>query len=221
MDRQETEVPRLIHHVTFGSFPNATIEACLASWRAAESFGFEIVRWDWQAAIEFIQDHCGFALDAFTNARNLAEASDIARYLIVHRQGGYYVDWDVMLNDAARFEDLHLSFPHGCLLVDPRNGAITPSFLAASPGEEYLLTLARCITALFAAGERDRLATPDYSGPFRMRQVLSEHPGTRQALLRIKDVFEFDYDEIGSAKAFGRDGIMTHLWSHSWFPPAS
>ncbi len=204
-----------------GVVPNDFIAGCLRSWESLSPYGFNIRIWDRQSILLFIDQHYEFALPAFKNARNLAEAGDIARYLIIYHYGGYYADWDIQLNRPAEFMALHEECPTGQLLLDPSNGTLASEYFAAMEKERFLLELTKDIVETYVRGERELMYTPQYSGPFRMKVALRRHPVTSQQLLAVKDVFEFDYAEIRSAKQFGEHGIMTHFWSHTWMQVAT
>lgn len=209
-------VNKLIHQMIFGDIPSAEISACLKSWKVLSVFQFKIAIWDRASALKFIKENYPFATQAFAEARNLSEASDIARYLVVHHYGGYYVDWDISLNNVGQFLELHRKYPNGCLIIDPSNDTIASEFYSALPREEFLLTLTRSIVDTYDRGERELFATQYYAGPFKITEAFNRNPITRQRLVRVKDVFEYDYAESRLATEFGKSGIMTHYWSHSW-----
>lgn len=208
-------VEKIIHQITG---PNTTelTERCLKSWSALTNKGFGIVTWTDDTINGFIDEHYEFAMPAIESARNHAEASDIARYLIVYHFGGYYVDWDIHLNDDNLFIKLHNDCSKGCLVVDPINQTLASEFFSAMTQERFLLELAKDIIETFNRDERDLMNTPQYSGPYRMRASLRRHPITSQDIVPVKEIFEYDYSEIRNASNFEVKGIMTHYWAHSW-----
>jgi mannosyltransferase OCH1-like enzyme len=207
--------PKIIHQIV-GPAPSALIKRCLASWAALTEEGFEIRIWNDESLALFIGENYAFALDAFINARNHAEASDIARYLIIHRFGGYYVDWDILLFNSLGFLSLASSNRTGYLLIDKKNLTLASEHFAAPAGEAYLLHLVHDIIHTYERGERELMETPQYSGPYRMKIAYQRYRITQQTVIDVKDIFEYDYSEIRQASVYGRNKLMIHFWGHSW-----
>ena len=161
-------------------------------------------------------NHHPFAHEAFANARNHAEAADIARYLIIHTYGGYYIDWDIELLDVGKFLALGEKYPVGYKIVDPVNQTLASEYFCSVVNDKFLLNLTMDIVALYKSGKRNLLFTPQYSGPYRMRDSLLVHPETNMISVPVKEVFAYDYTEIRNPP----EGIITqpliHYWVHSW-----
>jgi hypothetical protein len=49
-----------------------------------------------------------------------------------------------------------------------------------------------------------------------MKTASRRFPKSKQVVIDVKKVFEYDYSEIRAAKTFGNNKIMTHYWTHSW-----
>ena len=189
----------------------------MSSWEILITKGFTIQKWDFQHVTIFIEKEFPFALDAFKNARNHAEASDIARYLIVYHFGGYYFDWDIELLDPDEFIQLCEQNRSGFLVQDPVNCSLASEAFAACPGESYLKILVENIVTIYLNGYRDSLSTPEYSGPYRMREVYYFlQRNSRQKLLPIKEIFVYDYWEIREKPPYNGRAPMIHYWLHSW-----
>jgi mannosyltransferase OCH1-like enzyme len=210
-------IPLIIHHIV-GPKPTSLITQCLQSWEKLKEIDFEIVIWTDQSLKIFIRDNFPFALDSFLSARNHAEAADIARYLIIYKFGGYYVDWDILLFNYKDFLNLHQSNKNGYLAIDMSNGTLASEYFAARRKESFLLFLVKDIVHTFKRDERDLMPTPQYSGPFRMRAALRRYKPRKNmlTLIDIKEIFEYDYSEIRDAKVYGKNKIMIHFWMHSW-----
>jgi len=78
------------------------------------------------------------------------------------------------------------------------------------------LNLSRDIVNLFDSNERESLTTPFYSGPYRMGQSLNLNPQTQMSIVKIKDVFAYDYKEIRNIPQGKPTQPMVHYWAHSW-----
>lgn len=214
MLRTESAVPRILHQIV-GPNTNELIDKCLASWQALQSLGFTITIWDDESITRFLSENYLFALDAFEKARNHGEASDIARYLLVYHTGGFYMDWDIELLSMEHFVALITKTDSGFLLQDPANMTLASEAFSARRQEPYLLDLVNDIVQLYNTGQRDAMGTPQYSGPFRMRDSLI-NSSTRQMLIPIKDAFLYDYTEIRSMPQRPDQRPMIHYWLHTW-----
>jgi len=211
-------VPKIVHQIV-GSSINESIQSCLDSWKCIQDQGFEIWIWN-DATLElFLQGEYQYALPAFLNARNYAEAADIARYLLVYHFGGIYVDWDIELLNSEKFISLVESHKNGYLLIDPKNETIASEHFCSVPKDQYLNNLIGDIVNIYKSGERSKFTTVEFSGPFRMRDSLKTHKNTKMKIIKVKDVFAFDYEEIRSTSSFETTAPMIHYWMHSWLIP--
>jgi hypothetical protein len=179
--------------------------------------GFEFRTWNDELLAAFISKEYPFALEAFLYARNHAEAADIARYLLIYHTGGFYMDWDVQLLSRPKFMQLIKETPAGFLIQDPSNLSIAAEAFSAEKKETYLFDLVHEIVGLYGNNKRDVLTTPDYSGPFRMRDVLQQGSTTKQRILPVKAVFAYDYTEIREMPERVITQPMVHYWLHTWF----
>lgn len=209
-------VPRILHQIV-GPKTNKVIDHCLSSWQMLRDYGFEYRTWNDQRLTEFISKEYPFALEAFLHARNHAEAADIARYLLVHHTGGYYMDWDVQLLSRPKFLQLIKKTSKGFLIQDPSNLTIAAEAFSAGKNETYLLDLVYSIVHLYEGNKRDMMTTPEYSGPFRMRDVLQQGSTTKQRILPVDEVFAYNYAEIREMPEKVITQPLVHYWLHTWF----
>jgi len=212
-------VPQIMHQIV-GPKTNAVIDRCLSSWLLLRDKGFLIKIWNDDLLADFISKEYPFALEAFLHARNHAEAADIARYLLVYHTGGYYMDWDVQLLNKTKFIKLTRITPRGFLIRDPLNDTLASEAFSASKKESYLLNLVHDIVMLYENKERNSINTPQYSGPFRMRDSLRRHP-TGQAILSVKVIFAYDYTEIREMPPRVISQPLIHYWLHTWINTSS
>ncbi|ETZ23852.1 glycosyltransferase family 32 protein [Pedobacter sp. V48] len=209
------EIPKIIHQIV-GQKTNSLIERCLNSWNDNQLDGFERKLWTDSDIIEFLLTYHPFAYEAFIKSRNYAEAADIARYLIIYTYGGYYVDWDIELLDPLKFLRLGKTHNRGYMIVDSTNGSIASEYFCSIVNDPFLLNLTHDIVRLFNSGERDQMFSPQYSGPFRMRDSLIAHPETKMASVPLKEVFAYDYNEIRNPSSDPVTQPLIHYWVHSW-----
>ena len=210
-----TNIPKIVHQIVG---PNTTpiILNCLESWGQLLEYQFEVRIWNDTTLVEFISKEHPFALEAFVNARNHAEAADIARYLIIYTYGGYYVDWDIELLDIDDFFALSNIYKNGYMLIDPSNETLASEYFCSIPADKYLLKLTDDIVELYNNGLRESFHTPQYSGPYRMRDSLAKHKNTIMALVPVKEVFVYDYSEIRYSPQPKPRRPLIHYWVHSW-----
>jgi mannosyltransferase OCH1-like enzyme len=208
-------VPHVIHQIV-GQTPSELVKICIKSWKKLKVHNFKIIYWDDDSLAKFIKRNYNFALDAFLNARNHAEASDIARYLLIFHYGGYYVDWDISLNDVESFLLLTNTEKNGYLVIDPINGSLASEHFSGVVGNIYLFRIVQDIIETFERDERDLMETPKYSGPYRMRSTLRKFHNIDQSIIPVKEIFEYSYEEIRRQASYRKSGIMTHFWEHSW-----
>lgn len=86
-------IPKKIHYCWFGGAPLPPLaEKCIASWRKLCP-DYEIIRWDEN---NFDVNCCQYVKEAY-DAKKWAFVSDYARFWVLYRQGGVYLDTDVEL----------------------------------------------------------------------------------------------------------------------------
>ncbi|HEY8954760.1 glycosyltransferase [Chitinophaga sp.] len=212
-------VEKIIHQIV-GPKTTELIDHCLNSWLPLKEHGFEIKVWSFEDINNFVETIYPFALSTLLNARNLAESADIARYLIVHHHGGYYMDWDIELIDPEGFLKICQNYGYGYLVVDPFNGTLASECFSAAREEAYLLSLVEDVVELFNNGLQDTLTTPKYSGPYRMRDSLIRHDNSRQDLIEVNSIFLYNYREIREMPERETVAPLIHYWAHMWLRPA-
>lgn len=208
-------VKKIIHQIV-GPKKNKLIGYCLNSWEIMMNYDFEIKIWNDDSIREFISKRYSFALPAMLNARNHAEASDIARYLIIYHYGGYYMDWDIQLIDPEGFLDICNKTSNGFLVIDLFNETLASECFSAGSKEAYLLSLSQDIIALYNNNLRNNLSTPQYSGPYRMRDSLKKHQNSKQTFIEVNDIFVYNYREIREMPNKDTFPPLIHYWVHSW-----
>ena len=87
------QIPKVIHYCWFGRNPlPPSVEACIQSWKQFCP-DYEIIEWNED---NFDIGCCDYMREAY-EAQKWAFVSDVARLLIVYRNGGIYLDTDVEL----------------------------------------------------------------------------------------------------------------------------
>lgn len=208
-------VNKIIHQIV-GPRADKLINVCLHSWEVLVNYGFEIKTWNDDLIEEFISNLYPFAFPAILNAKNHAEKSDITRYLIIYHFGGYYMDWDIEMINSNRFLDICNKAPKGFLVIDPFNETLASECFSALSGEPYLLSLSQDIIELYNNDLQKYLPTPQYSGPYRMRDSLKRHRNSSQKFIEVNDIFVYNYREIRERPKRKCNSPLIHYWLHSW-----
>ncbi len=129
-------IPKIIHQIWLGNNPiPANYKYYLETWRKYHP-NWEIKLWTEK---EILAENFT-SMDLFYKARGYAEQSDIARYEILYRYGGLYIDTDVEC--FASFDELHHKYdfyvnmePPG---VNKKIVSIVNMMIASVPGHPIL-----------------------------------------------------------------------------------
>lgn len=92
-DVVENKIPKIIHYIWLGGNPLPKVaEECIESWKKYCP-DYEIKRWD-ESNLNI--DCCEYCRQAY-DAKKYAFASDVARFDVLYKEGGIYLDIDVKL----------------------------------------------------------------------------------------------------------------------------
>ena len=87
------QIPKVIHYCWFGRNPlPPSVRACIRSWKKYCP-DYKIVEWNED---NFDIGSCDYMKEAY-EAKKWAFVSDVARLMIIYRNGGIYLDTDVEL----------------------------------------------------------------------------------------------------------------------------
>lgn len=93
MHSQECEIPKIIHYIWFGNNPKSkSVQKCIESWHKYCP-EYKIIEWN---ESNYNVKKNRYMYEAY-QAKKWAFASDYARYDVVYRYGGFYLDTDVEL----------------------------------------------------------------------------------------------------------------------------
>ena len=91
MEKNEIIIPKVIHYCWFGRNPKSSlIKKCIKSWKE-KCPDYEIVEWN---ETNFDINCCEYVKQAYEQ-KKWAYVSDYARFYILNKYGGIYVDTDV------------------------------------------------------------------------------------------------------------------------------
>lgn len=98
----KAKIPRIIHHIWLGSALPKAFKRFRDQW-IAQHPGWEFRLWDDDKIAAFGLKN----QEAFDAAPNYGEKSDIARYEILYRMGGVYLDVDMEVRPHRSLDTLH------------------------------------------------------------------------------------------------------------------
>lgn len=199
------EIPKVLHRIWFGGPIPGAFEQNWESWRRLHP--------DWELRTWGIDD-----LDvlinqaAFDDAPKLSSKANIARYEILLRHGGVYVDCD--------FEALRNIEPllDGASFVvgEETPGVVNNAFIGAVPDHPVLRqVVADLPTSHFSQPDAP---SPQRSGPYLLNRVL--HTLDTDALgVRIVSrelLYPYTWDQPDLASASFPEAYAVHHWALSW-----
>jgi mannosyltransferase OCH1-like enzyme len=161
---EEYKIPKLIHLIWVGSpFPKK-YQKFLESWRSFHP-DWTIRLWTDAEVEDFHMEN----KQAFDEASNKGQKSDIWRYEILYRYGGLYVDTDFQCLQS--FDDLHKSceFYAGCIGLD--QPWVINALIGAKPNHPLMRA---CIDRLelFSKNPYDFEKIMDETGPYYLTRIL-------------------------------------------------
>ena len=206
-DRHRAKIPKLVHLVWLGSEPGAQLLGTIDRLRELNP-DWEVRLWrdgdlDWLKNREW-----------FDSVPTWAGRSDIARYEIVLRHGGFYVDADFEFLRSLDDANLNLE---GVVVVKERQGYFCNGFFGASAGHAFM---ARLVDRLGASIEARPRATPQaVSGPAFFTDELvqwSAEAGEAWSEIDRDLVFPYSFDKLDHASGpWAPDVIAVHAWDQA------
>lgn len=143
-DDEEISIPKIVHHIWLGSPLPDTFRRLREQWMATLGNEWTFRLWDDDAVRAFGLTN----RKAFDRAKNYGEKADIARYEILHRHGGVYLDTDMQvyksLDDAPL--RLHHTMTFYAGIANTGTVELNNAMIASRPGHPILQACIREIT---------------------------------------------------------------------------
>ena len=187
-------IPKVLHTVWFGDRPPGIVN----QWRG-------VVGNDWEICIH----HNPSGYDHLLK-NTPALAADAARMDIMYREGGVYLDTDVVLvrkpDHLLDFEGLTIGIENPSDTDNPR---LCTAILIAPPGLDLMIKAREYI---------DQHAQPDTLGLPEVFTVMQPNPMIRPS--RLYDAFPFPPPKNHRwYEGLTADTTFVHLWAGSWLNP--
>ncbi|HEX3978513.1 MAG TPA: FkbM family methyltransferase [Solirubrobacteraceae bacterium] len=199
-------IPRIIHRVWPGEDPlPAEVQALGETW-ATHHPGWELKLWR-PSDLPPLRNQ-----ELFDAARSYALRSDIARYEVLLRYGGIYVDTD--FECLRSFEDLLDGVE---AFIGSENGIhLTNALMGAVAGHPLMEAIVAAIPESIAA---DPSGPPnERTGPFLVTRVVDADPALRDGLLVCEPhlFYPYLYNEHDRRDEAFPESYAVHHWSGSW-----
>lgn len=151
----------------------------------------------------------------FLRESHLPSRADIARYEILHRHGGLYLDVDFRIHGSLT-DVLTAATTHGLVVARQSRATFCNGFLAATPGHPLLTDLVAGIPEAYR--RTGRMTAPATTGPHYLTERLIAHLRRGGTALELPQhaVFPWHLDEEPVPDALLPSAVVV---SHGWFRP--
>lgn len=196
-------IPKVIHYCWFGKNDKGPlIESCIASWKE-KCPSFEIKEWNEE---NFDVSSHPFTRRSYEEKR-WAFVSDYARLKILHEEGGFYLDTDMLI-----LKDLSSFSSDTCVLGEEESGIISAGMIGAEKGHPFI---ARCMSYYDTISELETI-------PRILTKIFAEYEDKNSLhVLPPKSFYPFDFHSINTyhGQDLGDDVYGVHMWNYSWGTP--
>lgn len=213
-------IPKIIHQIWLGS-------------ELPEKFAIYTKTWplhhpDWEYKLWTDKDIASLNLEnqaAYDRAINYAERSDIARYEILYRFGGLYVDTDCeclqSFDQLHYYYDFYAGLELPCMALFLRPIIIPNALIACAPGHPILRAMIDTIMTrkINAEQQHDIVAK---TGPLLFSDIVMEHAGQgsyRDIIFPATFFYPIDKkikDKNKIKKLICPETFSIHHWAGSW-----
>jgi FkbM family methyltransferase len=207
-------IPRIFHHIWLGSdeIPDEVRRLRQTWMNRHPTWTFRLWR---DADLDWLRNH-----QLLLRSPSLAQRSDIARYEIIHRFGGVYLDGDM---EALRPIDPLLE---GFEFIAGRegSGAVCNALVGACAGHPLLKAIIDALPASCIANQRRGI--PFQSGPGFLTRIIDGGGWASRAGVRIFPpafFYPYDWDEPWLRTERFVTAYAVHHWHRAWWeePPVA
>jgi inositol phosphorylceramide mannosyltransferase catalytic subunit len=211
-------IPKIIHHIWLGSKIPSCFQHYIQSWKKHHP-SWEHKLWtDTEVASLGLRNQ-----KLFDEAKNYGEKADIARYEILNRYGGLYVDIDI---ECLRpFDIFHHCYQLYVGIEQAQRLEINNALIGAVPGHP-LLNL--CIESMSDEGDKyDCMAIMKRSGPIHFTKCFMEIASLYDMMIAFPVSYFYPipieiqrYTMLQQVRKYIRSETYTiHYWASSWTLP--
>ena len=195
-------IPRVFHRIWLGGQPMPTeYESFAETWRSLH-LDWQMILWTDEVLPPLKNQR------AYERSGSLSGKSNIARYEILLRYGGLYVDTD--------FECLKNLEPLldrvECFVAWQRDGLANNAIIGAVPGHPFLQDLVDSLDEHILANSRSSLSIMQ-SGPYYLTGVLERHPEV--TVFPASQFYPYEWHERWRRYERFTDAYAVHHWTLS------
>ncbi len=201
---EEASIPKVIHYCWFGKGPKSPlITRCIESWRTTNP-SFTIKEWNEENYDVYAHP---FTKKMYTS-KKWAFVADYARLEILEKEGGFYLDTDMLL-----LQSLSPLSTNSCILGEEEPGIISAGMIASAPHHPYI--------------QKARKYYDDHTAnlvtiPRVLTKIFSELEDKSNVVVYPSHYFyPFDASSIKyyTGQKLADDVYGVHLWNYSWGHP--
>lgn len=196
-------IPKIIHYCWFGNNPkNATIQKCLQSFKE-KCPDFTIREWN----EENFDVHGHPFMQKMYREKKWAFVSDYARLHILYKEGGMYLDTDMLI-----LQDLSPLCEYECVLGEEEPGLISAGMIGSEAGHPFIKKSMEYYDIIQNLETIPRILT----------KVFKEYPDKDAIKVLPPHVFyPFDFHHIKEYRGqpLGNEVYGVHMWNYSWGGP--
>lgn len=201
---KEHSIPKIIHYCWFGkNQKNDLIKRCIKSWHTMCP-GFVIKEWNEE---NYDIDAHPFSRKMYSSKR-WAFVADYARLEILEKEGGFYLDTDMLL-----LQSLSPLTRYECVLGEEEPGIISAGMMGAVPRHRYI----KSAKEYYDSEERALVTIP-----VALTKVFGELD-SKEGIYVCPSHYFYPFDQKSIKKyqgqKLGGDVYGVHLWNYSWGHP--
>lgn len=201
----DSPIPKILHFIWLGSEPSRELDDRIAQFRILNP-DFDVRLWR-DSDLRWLSRQAAFDTEV-----SFAGKSDIARYEILLRFGGYYIDCDFQPLRSISTAD----WADAGLLVAPESREWFSQGILAAPAQHSFLSL--LVRNVPEAGDWSPDARPQTrTGPIFFTENLNRWrsiAGNRFSVIRRDDVYPYGVDHIErAAYPLAPSVLLVHRWS--------
>lgn len=211
---KENKIPKIIHQIWLGSPVPHVFTPFILSWKMYENRGWKYKLWT-DKDIEQLPLYNQKLYDASNNA---GEKSDIARWEILYRFGGVYVDMDFECLQPLDILHYAYDFYVGIQPLDTLFVQLGAALVGSRAGHPILKY---CIETI--AHNQSRKGVTQKTGPVHLTRsfyAAAGHGGLKDIALPASYFYPLGCREkaVNKQKWIQNGAFAVHWWSKSWMP---
>ncbi len=195
-------IPKIIHYCWFGKSPQGElIEGCIKSWKK-QCPDYTIITWD---ETSFDVESHPFTSKMYQE-RKFAFVADYVRLIALSRDGGIYLDTDMLL-----VQPLDTLLDTSLLLGKESDAFISCGMIGATPQHPFIENMRAKYDTMTELRPNPVIMTELYN---------TMHP-SEATVLPPKAFYPYDAHHIHEYQGqnLGKDVYGVHLWNYSWGHP--